>query len=223
MKTVKPARAYIPPNVAEPEEPDVTAPVIATGIFNILVPLFFILFVWAHVASLAHTLRLSILLILAKAVLEIRFYVRKSTAQFVNTSAYAWLIALCGTVAALLFRPTDGVPDFSVATVMQAIGLAIQVYVIRTLNRDPETVVARRGIRRDGLYRFVRHPIYLAFMFSAYGYVLNHTSFYNLGVLALVTCLQVLRIQEEECLLGDDEEFQGYAKQTRWRVMPGVF
>ncbi|MHC4445695.1 MAG: methyltransferase family protein [Planctomycetota bacterium] len=223
MKTVKPARTHTPQNVSESEAPVITAPVIAIRIFNTLVLLFFILFVWAHVAALAQTLRLSILIIMAKAVLELQFHVRKSTAQFVNTSAYAWLIALCGTVAALLFRPSDSMPDFSVATVMQAIGLAMLVYFITTLNRNSGMVFARQGIRRDGLYRFVRHPIYLAFMFSEYGYLLNHTTFYNLGVLALVTCFQVLRINEEERLLRDDEEFQVYAEQTRWRVIPGMF
>ncbi len=186
--------------------------------------LFFVLFLWAHVAALVHAVRLSILIILANAVLEIQFYVRKSTLQFVNTSAYALLIALCGTVAALLFRPSsDGVPDFSLAIVLQAIGLALQVYVISTRNRNPGMGFVRRGVSRDGLYRFVRHPIYLAFIFSAYGYVLNHATAYNVGVLALVTFLQVLRIKEEERLLRDDKEFQEYAEHTRWRVIPKVF
>ena len=223
MNTIKPAHAYTPAEAAKPDETIVAAPVIAMRIFNIVVALSFILFVWAHVAAVAHALRLSILIILAKAALEIQFYVRKSTLQFVNTSAYALLIALCGTVAALLFRPSsDGVPDFSLATVLQAIGLAMQVYVIITLNRDPGTEFARRGVSRDGLYRFVRHPIHLAFMLSAYGYVLNHTTAYNLGVLALVTFLQVLRVKEEERLLRDDEEFQEYAEHTRWQIIPRV-
>ena len=223
MKTVKPARADIPPNGAEPKEPVITPLVIATRIFNILVPLFFILFAWMHAVAFVQTLRISILIILAKAVLEIRFYVRRSTTPFVSTSAYAWLIALCGTAAPLMFRPMDNGSDFSVATGMQVIGLAMLVYVIRTFNRSSGMAVARHGVRRDGLYRFVRHPLYLAFMFSEYGYVLNHTTFYNLCVLAFVTFFQVLRINEEERLLLDDEEFQGYVDQTRWQVIPGVF
>jgi protein-S-isoprenylcysteine O-methyltransferase Ste14 len=203
-----------------PTEPDERPLVIANRIFNVLVPLCCILFAWAHLVGFIHTLRISILIILAKAALEIQFYVRKYTGPFVSTSAYAWLIALCGTVAPLMLRPTDDPSDFSLATLLQVMGLAMQVYVIRALN---ETAVARHGIGRDGLYRFVRHPLYVAFMFSQYGYVLNHASFYNLCVLAVVTVFQVLRINEEERLLEEDEEFQGYAEQTRWRVIPGVF
>lgn len=223
MNTVKPARARIPANDNSSTEADSRALVIAIGIFNILVPLVFILFAWAHAAAFIHTLRISILIILAKAVLEIQYYVRRFAGPFVSTSAYAWLIALCGTVAPLMFRPTDDASDFSVATLLQLTGLVALIYVITMLNRSPEMVVARHGVRRDGLYRFVRHPIHLAFIFAQYGYVLNHPSFYNVCVLAAVTLFQVLRINEEERLLLDDEEFQAYVEQTPWRVIPGVF
>lgn len=37
------------------------------------------------------------------------------------------------------------------------------------------------------------------------------------------TCFQILRVNEEERLLRDDEAYQEYAKLARWRVIPGVF
>ncbi len=160
---------------------------------------------------------------LAKAVLEIQFHVRKSTASFINTSAYAWLIALCGTIAPLLLRPTDDLPDFSVATVLMLIGLAMQVYIILRHERRPEEAFAGPRMRREGLYRFVRHPLYLAFLFSQYGYVLNHTSPYNVCVLAAVTVFQVLRVNEEERLLLDRDPFRGSDPEARWRIIPWVF
>ncbi len=232
MKTLKSARALILQNRhtaqilanrPEPEAPAVTAPLIAMRIFKVLVPLFCVLFTWAHALAFIYTLRISILIILAKAVLEIQFYVRRSTAPFVSTSAWAWLIALCGTAAPLMLRPTDDTSDSSVATVIQVIGLAMQVYLITTLNRNLGSTIARRGISSDGLYRFVRHPIHLAFMLGQYGYVLNHATFYNACVLAFVTLFQVLRINEEERLLRDDDAFQGYAQRTHWRLVPGMF
>jgi len=223
MNTDESARAGTPPNAAGERQPTVAAPAVAMRIFDFLVALVFILFVWAHVVALTHVLRLSILMILAKALVEIQYYVRNSTSHFVNSSVYAWLIALCGTVAALLFRPADGASDCSVGIMLQAIGLAILAYVIVTLDRNPESVFSSRGVSRDGLYRFVRHPFYLAFMLCGYGYVLNHTTLYNVGVLALVTLLQVLRVKEEERLLRDDCDFQEYTALTRWKVVPGVY
>ena len=218
-----PVGARTSPKGSTPEEAVERPLVIANRIFNVVVPLCCILFAWAHVVGFIHTLRISILMIVAKAVLEIQFHVRKHTGPFVSTSAYAWLIALCGTVAPLMLRPTDDPSDFSLATLLQVIGLGMQVYIIRALNRSSETAVARHGVRGDGLYCFVRHPLYVAFMFSQYGYVLNHASFYNLCVLAVITVFQVLRINEEERLLFEDEEFQAYVERTRWRIIPGVF
>lgn len=223
MNTIKPARADIAQSSDRPRAPAITPLVIATGVFNVLVPLFFVFFTWKHAAAFIQTLRISNLLILTKAALELQFYVRKSTAPFVSTSAYAWLIALCGAVAPLLFRPTDDASDFWVATVLQVIGGAMQVYIIVAIDRSLGAAVDRPGTRRDGLHRFVRHPLYVAFMLSQYGYALNHTSFYNLCVLSLVTLFQFLRIIEEERLLRNNDEYQGYVQQTPWRVIPGVF
>lgn len=197
--------------------------VIAMGIFNILVPLLLVLFTWEHATGFVQTLRISNLIILTMAMLDFQFYVRRATAPFVRTSAYAWLITLCGTVAPLLFRPTDDVSDFWGATLLQVTGLIMQMHVFRMLNGRPGTVVGGGDITTVGLFRYVRHPIYLAFMLSQYGYVLNHTSIYNLFVLAFATCFQILRVNEEERLLRDDEAYQEYAKLARWRVIPGVF
>jgi protein-S-isoprenylcysteine O-methyltransferase Ste14 len=205
------------------QEPVVTPPVVAIKIFNTLVPLLAILFAGWHTVSFILTLRISILLILAKAALELQFYVRKSAEPFISTSAYAWLIGLCGAAAPLMFRPADVVADFSVATVMQVVGLAMLIYIFRTFRQSCGVTVTGHGVRRVGLYRFVRHPLYLALMLCEYGYVLNHTNFYNLCILALVTTFQVLRINEEERLMLDDKQFRQYAQQTPWRVIPGVF
>ncbi len=207
---------------------ELAAPVIQllfspTGIFIIVVPLFFVLFAWTHTAAFAHTLRISALIIVAKVVLDLQFYVRKTTEPFVATSTYAWAIALCGVLSPLLFRPTDNVSDFSIATLLQLTGLGMQIYIIKTRDRSFRMALAPHGLREDGLYRFVRHPLYLAFILSQYGYVLNHTSIYNVCILAMVTLFQVLRINEEERLLRDDEEYQAYAKQTPWLVIPHVF
>ncbi len=217
MTTLKPA-ALCPRSGGKP-----TAPVIATIIFTTLLIVCSLLFAWSQVDALIQMLRISIPLILAKAVLEIRFYVRDSTAPFVRTSPYAWLIGLGGTLAPLMFRPNIGVPDFFVATMVQVTGLALQIYLILTLNRVTGSAVAECDLRRRGLYRFVRHPLTLAFMLSHFGYVANHTTIYNMGILAFVTFLQVLRVNEEERQLEDDEQYQEYANRTHWRVIPGVF
>jgi protein-S-isoprenylcysteine O-methyltransferase Ste14 len=223
MNTVKPAPAHTGQNDLESQAVVIKPLVVATGIFNVVVPLLFAIFAWQHVAAFVHTLRISNVIILAQAVLVLQFYVRKSTAPFVRTSAYAWLIALGGAVAPLMFRPTVDESDVSVAIAIQVIGAAMQIHLITTLNLGFGAAMARRGVRGDGLYRHVRHPLYLTFIISYYGYVLNHSSFYNVCVLALLIFVQVLRLNEEERLLRDDLEFQEYVERTPWRIIPKVF
>lgn len=234
MKTIKQARAHLArrpdearaqgaPQTQEAEAVVETPILIATKIFNAVVPICFVLFAWHHAAAFFQTLRLSNLIVLVQTVLVLQFYVRKTTAPFVSTSAYAWFIALSGTVAPLMFRPTRDPLDFQLATVLQVIGGAMQIYVISTLGFNSGSTAARRGIRRDSWYRFVRHPLYLTLMLSQYGYVLNHTSFYNILVCAFAIFFHVLRINEEERLLQEDPEFQEYVEQTPWRLFPKVY
>jgi protein-S-isoprenylcysteine O-methyltransferase Ste14 len=223
MKASKLAWLNFAGSGAQPQPPAVTPLFIATGIFNIIVPLFFAVFAWKYAAAFVHTVRISNLIILGKTVLDLHFYVRKTTAIFIRTSAYAWLIALCGTVIPLMFRPSDEPSDFWIATMIQVIGLAMQIYVIRTLNRSSGAEVAGRSIKRSSLHGLVRHPLYLTFMISQFGYVLNQTTLYNLCILVLVTFFQVLRINEEERLLLEDEAYQDYKERTPWKVIPCVF
>ncbi len=223
MHTVRPVRARIAENDSGQPASAMTPLVIATRIFNVVVPLTFIIFAWHHAAAFIQTLRISNVIILTYVVLHLQFYVRKYTGPFVSTSAYAWLVALGGTVAPLLFRPAADDSDFPVGLAMQVAAATMQIFLISTLSQGCESNLARRGISRDGLYRFVRHPLYMTYLFSQYGYVLNHSTFYNLFICALAIFFQVLRINEEERLLLSDEEFQAYVEQTRWRLIPGVF
>lgn len=182
-----------------------------------------LLFAIAQVAALIDMLRISLMLILVKSALELRFYVRDSTVPFMKTSFHAWLIGLGGAAMPLMFRPNAGVPDFFVGTTLQIAGLAMQIYLIVTLSRDSGGRGAVCGIHRTGLFRIVRHPLLLAFLLSHFGYVVNHTTVYNMGVFALVVLLHVLRVNEEERLLQVDERYQDYADQTRWKFIPGMF
>jgi protein-S-isoprenylcysteine O-methyltransferase Ste14 len=63
----------------------------------------------------------------------------------------------------------------------------------------------------------------VSFIISLFAYALNHTTFYNLLIVALSIFFQVLRINEEERLLRKDQQFQDYTEQTPWRILPGGY
>ena len=74
-----------------------------------------------------------------------------------------------------------------------------------------------------GLYRFVRHPLYLSYVVAFAGYVINQPTAYNMIVYAVAVTLWVLRLVAEERFLMQDPAYREFAARTKWRLVPGVF
>jgi protein-S-isoprenylcysteine O-methyltransferase Ste14 len=45
----------------------------------------------------------------------------------------------------------------------------------------------------------------------------------NFCIYAVAFFFQLLRIYEEERVLGEDEEYRRFAQKVRYRLLPGVF
>jgi protein-S-isoprenylcysteine O-methyltransferase Ste14 len=80
-----------------------------------------------------------------------------------------------------------------------------------------------RGVRSAGVYRFVRHPIYLGYNFSAIAFVIASHSLRNFVVFSAFVFLTLWRIKIEEQILVLDPEYQIYSFKTPHRLMPGVY
>ena len=115
-----------------------------------------------------------------------------------SSSARAWIVAPIGTFAMLGARPADGalVPA-AASELIQLAGLVLALAGLGALGRS-FGVVANRGIKTNGMYRFVRHPLYASYLVVDVGYVLANPSGRNLSLACLATGFQFLRIREEE-------------------------
>ena len=75
-----------------------------------------------------------------------------------------------------------------------------------------------------GPYRFVRHPGYIAALFIFFGMALALGSFLALVPAAVASALLVLRTSWEDRLLRAElAGYDDYARQVRWRLVPGVW
>jgi protein-S-isoprenylcysteine O-methyltransferase Ste14 len=92
-----------------------------------------------------------------------------------------------------------------------------------SLGRSFGIVPANRGVKRHGLYRIVRHPIYASELIFHLGYLLGNISGRNLGLVILVAAGQVYRLLAEERLLREDPAYRDYVKAVRYRLVPGIF
>lgn len=189
---------------------------------NVFLALMFALFAYVHAMSLLEFLRLSVLLILVKEILDAFFYLTRRTPESFSYSPYHWVIALTATFCTLLLRPTLASHDLVVGQFLVCTGLVLQALSMLSLNRSIGMVPANRGIVTTGLYRVVRHPLYSAYFITLIGYLISNLTLGNALVLALWFPLQMLRIVEEERFLKQDPAYVLFMERTRWRLIPYV-
>ena len=130
---------------------------------------------------------------------------------------------MAGSLILLLFRPTDTVGPLAwFGEPVQMIGLVIAVLATGALGRSIGLVAANRGIKSDGLYRFVRHPLYAGYVFCNVGYVASFPSARNVGLVAVAILAFYVRARVEERFLARDPAYRAYMERVRARFVPFV-
>ena len=106
---------------------------------------------------------------------------------------------------------------------LSAAGLAIVIVGKVTLGRSFGLMPANRGVVSSGVYRLVRHPIYLGYLVTHVAFLAANPSVWNITALVAADAALLARAVCEEATLARDERYRTYQQQVRWRVCPGVF
>jgi protein-S-isoprenylcysteine O-methyltransferase Ste14 len=139
-----------------------------------------------------------------------------------TTSLKLWVLAFAGSTVSLLIRPTAGHFTLALGYPIQLVGLAMLITALLSLRRSFAIVPGNRGIRDGGLYRLVRHPVYLSELTTFLGVVLaNHTPL-NGAIWACLCLIQLARARAEERFLSADPVYRAYCARVRYRLIPGV-
>jgi protein-S-isoprenylcysteine O-methyltransferase Ste14 len=107
--------------------------------------------------------------------------------------------------------------------VISVTGLLIIIGGKLSLGRSFGLIPANRGIVSSGLYRLVRHPIYMGYLVTHVAFVVANPSVWNVVVLVAADTALLARAVCEEGTLAKDPGYRAYQTQVRWRVCPGVF
>jgi protein-S-isoprenylcysteine O-methyltransferase Ste14 len=172
----------------------------------------------------AHGGLANLLLLPSEGLVVLFLLLRRQTAN-ISRSLSEWVIAISATCAPLMVTPGVGraliAPQVAVTALLM--GMLLQLHAKLTLGRSFGCVPANRGLKLEGPYRFVRHPMYA-------GYWLSHTAFlavnptaWNLLIYSVSYGAQVSRLLAEERLLAQDPEYREYQKQVPYRMIPWVF
>lgn len=151
--------------------------------------------------------------------------IRRRATRTVHWESPAALLSWCGTIGPLFVRPADlaPMPLLWAGAVAQGIGNVLAVAAICDLGRSFGIIAAHRGIQTGGLYQYIRHPIYAAYLLAFGGFVLAHPSVHNGVVLLGWAGIQIARIHAEERLLSADLHYAAYAQRVRHRLIPGIW
>ena len=164
----------------------------------------------------------TLLLIASESLTGIMIIIRRRGPM--ATRPYPYLLAIVGCIAPWLIIPVGNpVAPLWLAAMLMTFGLAITVAAKFCLARSFGVVPANRGVKDNGPYRLVRHPMYLGYILNQVGFLCACFSLFNLSVYLVAWLMVVLRILEEEKLLGLDEQYQTYAARVRCRLIPWLF
>lgn len=166
------------------------------------------------------------LVMIAETSVVIFVLLRRPT-QAISMRLGDWLLAATATYAPLFIQPAD-TPDalryvIPLALVLVGFGNAVQLAAKLFLRRSFGIAPANRGIKTDGMYRFVRHPMYAGYLFVHIGILLLMPTVLNAVIYGIGWYAQILRLLAEERLLGEDPAYRDFMTKTRWRLVPGVF
>ena len=164
------------------------------------------------------------LLLLVSEALVVALTLVRRHAAIVDRSWKARILTMFATFGPPLVRPAGvAVAPESLTLVISAIGLIIVVFGKVSLGRSFGLTPANRGIVCSGMYRVVRHPIYLGYLITHVGFAIANPADWNLGVLVLADVALLLRAILEEKTLAMDPEYRAYMDRVRWRIIPGLF
>jgi protein-S-isoprenylcysteine O-methyltransferase Ste14 len=82
---------------------------------------------------------------------------------------------------------------------------------------------AVRGLATNGPYRFVRHPMYLAYVLGDIGYNLQESNSATVLMMIIGWTSLLYRIGAEERIMRGNAHWPSYAQVTRYRLIPGFW
>jgi protein-S-isoprenylcysteine O-methyltransferase Ste14 len=169
--------------------------------------------------------RLTGLLLLASETLVVVLTVLRRTTSTVDRSYRARLLTAFSMMGPVLVRPASVAalaPELA-TVLLSGVGLSVVIAGKLSLGRSFGLMPANRGVVSGGLYRLVRHPIYLGYLITHSGFVAANPTLWNVLMLVGSDIALMWRAVCEEQTLGRDLAYREYQQAVRWRVVPGVF
>jgi protein-S-isoprenylcysteine O-methyltransferase Ste14 len=176
-------------------------------------------------AQFAQTGHITGLMLLASEATVVVLTVFRRPTGTVDRSLGARVLTTVACIGPLLLVPVTGGAVLSepVTATISGCGLLVVIAGKLSLGRSFGLMPANRGVVSTGLYRLVRHPIYMGYLVCHVGVLAANLGTWNVVMLVCADIALMVRALFEERVLAQDAAYRDYQQLVRWRVLPGVF
>lgn len=182
-------------------------------------------FVWSHGHAFFVEHRVtSFPFVIEQSILVALFLVRRRS-RHTSSRPRDWVVAAVGTWVILTLQPIGQSPALvaGAGVCIQIFGVSLGAVSFMSLGRSVGVVAASRGLKTGGMYAFVRHPIYTAHLTTISGFLLANPHPWNFAMATVVFIGLLLRIEAEERLLIQTDDYATYRRRVRWRLVPKIY
>jgi protein-S-isoprenylcysteine O-methyltransferase Ste14 len=166
---------------------------------------------------------LNILYLFTEGLVMLMVLCRRSTDQ-ISVAPRDWAVAFGGTFSSMMIMPGTPVAGaFGISTACLLVGTSISLLSKIQLRRSFGLVAANRGLKTEGVYALVRHPMYFGYFLVQGGMLLINFSAWNAAIIAVWSSLQLLRIDAEESMLARDSEYREHMQRVRYKLIPYLY
>ena len=185
----------------------------------------FSMMAWRFGTDFLETGRVTGLFLLLSEALVVVLTVARRHAISIDRSMTARVLTAMSMAGPPLLAPAAvaALATESVTIALSCVGVSIVIIGKITLGRSFALLPANRGIVSTGIYRVVRHPIYMGYLVGHVAYLLANPSLWNITALVLADAALLVRAVREERTLALDPAYREYQQKVRWRVAPGIF
>jgi len=169
--------------------------------------------------------RMTGLLLLASELLVVVLTVLRRSTYVVDRSYRARVLTAISMLGPIMVRPgaVAALAPEVFTVLFSAAGLTVVIGGKLSLGRSFGLMPANRGVVSSGLYRIVRHPIYMGYLITHIGFIAANPTMWNVVMLVAADLTLMWRAVCEEQTLQKDDAYRAYQQVVRWRVVPGVF
>ena len=109
------------------------------------------------------------------------------------------------------------------SSILTFFGSYLCLVSVTSLGRSLSIMPEARALVTSGLYKYIRHPLYMAELVALVGFFMQYRSWAAAAILAVVLFFQLKRMDWEEQILAQAfPEYESYRLRS-WRLFPGLY